>query len=209
MTSRYQDVKIINSKKRLVILSLAAAAALGGTAMAAGASPELPLRGSGTFCLAPDAARTLTTQNMSLEAIAPATAADNCVTLPGTGTLSADLLGGDIPLEGGMRFTGAGHQLDVSNVHIHVGKRSTSADIVQTASAAKNVDFLHYTLSPSTVSVTPRTVNAASIPLNLTTPGAVAFTDALGSSPVKAGEPLFTFDGRAEFTTPFNDVTMP
>ncbi|MFD4737615.1 HtaA domain-containing protein [Streptomyces sp. NPDC058412] len=202
-------MKIINSKKRLVILSLAAVAALGGTAIAAGIGPELPLRGSGTFCLSPDAARTLAAQNTTLAAIAPATAADNCVTLPGTGTLSADLLGGEIPLQGGMRFTGAGHQLDVTNVHIHVGQRTTSADIAQNGAQAKNLDLFHYTLSPSTVAVTPRTVNATSIPLNLTAPGATAFTDTFGSSPAKAGDPLFTFDGRAEFTTPFSHVATP
>ncbi|MEU7068130.1 HtaA domain-containing protein [Streptomyces sp. NPDC046161] len=201
-------MKIFRSKKRLVVCSLAAVAGLGVTAVHAEAiGPELPLRGTGTLCLSPDAARTLAARNVTMQPIAPATTtATNCVTLPGSGTLSADLSGGEIPLQGGMRFSDASHRLDVTNLHIYPGKGSTTADFAQDGAAPTNIDFAHYEVSPRTVSISPSSVDSKSVPVNLTAPGAAAFINAFGTSPVAVNTPAFVFDGHAEIVNPFGDL---
>ncbi|MGW2586228.1 hypothetical protein ACWCYZ_33805 [Streptomyces virginiae] len=203
-------MKIFNSKKRLVLLSLAAAATVGVTAVAAGAvGPGLSLRGHGTLCLVPEAARALEARQVKLEAIAPATAAGNCVTLPGAGTLQPDLTGGEIPLEGGLRFSDAGHRLDVTHVHLHPGARYASADVAKDGAPASNIDLYRFELSLRTVSVGLRTVDTTPIPVNITAPAAAAFTDAFGASPAAAGAPLFTFEGHGEITNPIGSFPKP
>lgn len=206
-------VKILNSKKRVVLLSLAVAATLGATAVQAGAvKADLPLKGSGTVCLTPDAVRALAAQNLILEATGAATAAGDCITFPGSGTLSPDLTGGELPLQGGMRFSGAGHRLDATSlvVHIRLGQGSTSADVSQDGGApAKNTDLFHYPVALSQVSFTPTTVDTRNVPLNLTTAGVTAFESAFGQSPVAAGTPLFTFDGHAQITNPLGGFPKP
>ncbi|MFJ6798903.1 HtaA domain-containing protein [Streptomyces sp. NPDC091268] len=205
-------MKILNSKKRVVVLALAATAALGTAAVQAGAiGAELPLRGSGTFCLSPNAERTLAAQNVTLEAIAPATSTGKCVTLPGAGNLSPDLSGGEIPLQGGMRFTGAEHRLDVTNlrIHINLGEGSTSADVAQDGATATHIDFFRYPVSLDRVSFTPTTVDTTNIPLKLTAPGAAAFTNAFGTGTTQAHDPLFLFDGHAQVTNPLGGLPRP
>ncbi|MFD9409373.1 HtaA domain-containing protein [Streptomyces sp. NPDC059989] len=205
-------MNIFNSKKRVVVLALAATAAFGITAVQAGAiGADLPLRGSGTFCLSPNAERTLAAQNVTLEAIAPATSTGNCVTLPGAGNLSPDLSGGEMPLQGGMRFTGSQHRIDVTNLHIHIkiGEGSTSADIAQDGAPATHVDFFHYPVSLDKVSFTPTTVDTKNIPLKLAAPGAAAFTNAFGAGTTAAHDPLFLFDGHAQVTNPFGSLPKP
>ncbi|GAB2729256.1 HtaA domain-containing protein [Kitasatospora kifunensis] len=205
-------MKIFATKKRAVILALATTATLGVTAVGAGAiGSELPLRGTGTFCLSPAATQALAARNMTLEAIAPATATGNCVTLPGTGKLAPDLTGGEIPLQGGMRFSTPGHQLDVTNmrIHVHPGQGSTSADVSPDGSPATNIDLFHYPLSLDRVSFTPTTVDTKDFPLSLTDRGATAFTGAFGDSPVTVGEPLFLFTGHAEITNPLDGFSQP
>ncbi|MFI1252862.1 HtaA domain-containing protein [Streptomyces netropsis] len=131
-----------------------------------------------------------------------ATTNGTCVTMPGTGTISTDLLSGEIPAQGGMRFAGANHKLDVTNLRLHIGSRTTSADVSVDGGPATNVDFLHYTLDPTKYSVTPTTVSTKPMPLNLTSPGRNAFTTAFAASPVEAGQRLFDFSGEAKFTKP-------
>ncbi|MFD9516818.1 HtaA domain-containing protein [Streptomyces sp. NPDC059979] len=205
-------MKILNSKRRVTVLVLAATAALGVTALEAGAiGPDLPLRGSGTFCLSPDAERTLAAQNVKLEPIAPATANGNCLTLPGSGILKPDLSGGELPLEGGMRFATAEHRLDVTNLRIHIklGEGSTSADVAQDNETAQHLDFFRYPVSLDRVSFTPRTVDTANIPLKLATPGAEAFTKAFGPGTTAAHDPLFIFGGHSEITNPLGGLPRP
>ncbi len=211
-TGRCEDVKIFNSKKRVSLLALAAAAILGATAVEAGAiGSDLPLRGTGTFCLSQEAADALATQGVTLEATALATASGNCVTLPGAGTLSPDLTGGELPLQGGMRFATPGHRLDVTNlrIHVHIDEGSTSADVSQDGAPATTIDLFHYPVSLGRVSFTPTTVDTRNIPLTLTTPATAAFTDTFGDSPVAAGAPLFIFDGHAEVTNPLSGFGKP
>ncbi|MEU9097337.1 HtaA domain-containing protein [Streptomyces sp. NPDC048361] len=205
-------MKIFNSKKRVVVLVLAATSVLGIAAVQAGAiGADLPLRGSGTFCLSPNAERTLTAQNVTLKAIAPATSTGRCVTLPGAGNLSPNLSGGEMPLKGGMRFTGSDHRLDVTNLHIHIkiGEGSTSADVAQDGAPATHVDFFHYPVSLDRVSFTPTTVDTTNIPLKLTAPGAAAFTNAFGTGTTAAHDPLFLFDGHAQVTNPLGGIPKP
>lgn len=205
-------MKILNSKKRVVALALAAVAATGATAVQAGAiSPTIPLRGSGTVCLTPEAARALATQGVKFEAIAPATAAGTCVRLPGTGTLAPDLTGGELPLQGGMRFSSSGHRLDLTDVrvHIHIVEGNTTADASQNGAPARNIELVRFPVSLSRVSFTPTTVDTRNVPLNLTAPGAAAFTSAFGTSPVAVGTPLFTFDGHGEITNPLSGPALP
>ncbi|MFF4331123.1 HtaA domain-containing protein [Streptomyces sp. NPDC001591] len=205
-------MKIFNSKKRVAGLALAATAVLGITAVQAGAiAADLPLRGSGTFCLSPNAERTLASQNVTLEAIAPATRNGNCLTMPVTGTLSPDLSRGEGPLQGGMRFASPEHRLDVTNLNIHIklGEGSTSADIAQDGAAATHVDFFRYPVALNLVSFTPTTVETKNIPLKLAAPGAAAFTTAFGTGTTAAHDPLFLFDGHAQVTNPFGGLSKP
>jgi hypothetical protein len=203
-------MKIFNSKKRLVILSLAATLTLGAAAVEAGAiGPELSLRGTGKFCLTTDAARALAKQNVTLQPIAPATGSGNCVTLPGAGKLSMNLTGGDIPLTGGMRFANADHRLEVTNLHIHTGKSSTTADFARDGAAPKNVDFLHYEVSTRTISISPGAVDSKSVPLNITSQAATAFTDTFVTTPAGPGTALFVFDGHAEIVNPLSGPLKP
>lgn len=198
-------MKILNSKKRVVVLALAATAALGIAAVQAGAiGADLPLRGNGTFCLSPNAERTLAAQNVTLEAIAPATSNGKCFTLPGAGNLSPDLSGGELPLQGGMRFASPDHRLDLTNLQIHIklGEGSTSADVAQDGAAATHLDFFRYPVSLDRVSFTPTTVDTTNIPLKLATPGATAFTNAFGTGTTAAHDPFFLFDGHAQVTNP-------
>ncbi|WP_176733035.1 hypothetical protein [Streptomyces agglomeratus] len=54
--------------------------------------------------------------------------------------------------------------------------------------------------------MTPTTVDTKNIPLQLTEPGATAFTHTFGTSPTEAGKPLFLFDAHAEVINPFSDL---
>ncbi|MFF4369481.1 HtaA domain-containing protein [Streptomyces sp. NPDC001594] len=202
-------MKIFNSKKRVAALALTAAALVSITAVQAGAiAADLPVRGKGTVCLTPEAARALVTQGLTFEAIAPATGDGSCVTFPGSGSLSPNLTGGEIPLEGGMRFTARGHQLDLTKVHIHIrlGEGYTSVDAAADGGPAKNIELFRYPVSLNRVTFTPTTVDTKDIPLSLTAPGAAAFTEAFAATPVAAGETLVTFDGHAEITNPFGGL---
>ncbi|WP_171163722.1 HtaA domain-containing protein [Streptomyces sp. I05A-00742] len=205
-------MKAFTSKKRTVVLALLTATALGIIAVQAGAiGADLPISGSGTFCLSPNAEHTLAAQNVTLEAIAPATRTGNCVTLPGSGTLASDLSSGGGPFQGGMRFADSEHRLDVTNLNIHIklGEGSTSADVAQDGAAATNVDFFHYPVALDLVSFTPTTVDTKNIPLKLAAPGAAAFTNAFGAGTTAAFDPLFLFDGHAQITNPFAGVPKP
>ncbi|MFI8275533.1 HtaA domain-containing protein [Streptomyces sp. NPDC085929] len=198
-----RDMKIFKTKKRMVMLSLAACTVVGLCAIEAGAiGSVLSLRGSATFCLSPDAARALADQKVTLEATGPATASGNCVKLPGKGTLKTDLTGGELPLEGGMRFTSADHRLDLSNLNIHIrlGEGYTSADVSQDGAPAANADFLRFPVSPGQVSFTPTSVDTRNNPVKLSPAGTAAFTNAFGATPVLAGAPLFVFDGHGAVT---------
>ncbi|MGW7103830.1 HtaA domain-containing protein [Streptomyces sp. NPDC054838] len=198
-------MKSVLSKKRLVVLS-AAAVVLGVGAVQAGAiAADLNLRGAGTFCLSPETARSLATQEVTLEAIAPATARGTCVTMPGTGTLAPDLTGGEVPLEGGMRFKGAGHRLDITKMsgHVRLGEGYNTADVAVDGETAANFDIAHWPVSMSRVSFTPTTVSMKDNPLTLTDAAKKAFAKAFGASPTAEGAPLFLFTGQAEITNPF------
>ncbi|MEV7729180.1 hypothetical protein AB0P15_31295 [Streptomyces sp. NPDC087917] len=199
-------MKIYWSKKRLLVLCMALTAVLGVTAVQAGAvDVDLKVKGKGVFCLAPAARRALAANGVTLEPIAPATGSGDCVTLPGTGTLKPDLTGGELPLEGGMRFSGAGHRLEATHlvIHVRLGEGSTSADIAQDGAAPTGVSLFHYPIARSSVSLTPTSVTVKDTPLALTAPGTAAFTQAFGSSPTSDGNPLFLFDGNAEIINPF------
>ncbi|MFI5617886.1 HtaA domain-containing protein [Streptomyces sp. NPDC051567] len=205
-------VKVLHSKKRVAVLALAVTATLAVTAVQAGAvKADLPLRGTGTVCLTREAVNTLAVQKVTLEATGAATASGNCVTFPGSGTLAPDLTGGELPLQGGLRFSGGGHRLDLTGlvVHIRIGEGRTSADVSQDGAPAKNTDLLRYPVSLSRVSFTPTSVNTKDIPLTLTTPGGAAFTQAFGATPVPTGTPLFTFAGQARITNPFAPLPSP
>nr|BFD89201.1 hypothetical protein KitaXyl93_05610 [Kitasatospora sp. Xyl93] len=204
-------MKIFTSKKRTVVLTLLTATALGITAQAGAIGADLPIRGSGTFCLSPNAEHTLAAQNVTLEAIAPATRTGNCVTLRGSGTLASDLSSGGGPFQGGMRFASSEHRLDVTNLNIHIklGEGSTSADVAQDGAAATHVDFFHYPVALDLVSFTPTTVDTKNIPLKLAAPGEAAFTNAFGPGTTAAFDPLFLFDGHAQITNPFAGVPKP
>lgn len=200
------SVKISGSKKRLAVLSIAAAITLGAAAVQAGAiAANLNLRGKGTYCLSPGAARNLAAQGITLEAIAPATVAGTCLTMPGTGTVARDLSGGEVPLEGGMRFSAPGHRLDITNSigHVRVGEGNNTADIAVDGGAATNVDFIHWPLSMSRVSFTPTSASLKDNPVTLTDAAKASFSKAFGASPTAQGEPLFFFTGQAEITNPF------
>lgn len=201
-------MNISPTPKRLATLSLVAVAAV---ATVAAIGPDLSLRGTGTYCLTPEAARAAEAQGVTMEAIAPATATGTCVTLPGTGTAKANLSGGDAPLQGGMRFSRNGHRLDVTNLHIHVRltEGDTSADFAPDGSPATPTDFLHYKSSPSLAKVTPTTFDASPNTLYITTPAAAAFTDTFGTSPAAAGTALFTFEGHAEIVNPLSKFPTP
>ncbi|WP_035839269.1 HtaA domain-containing protein [Kitasatospora azatica] len=205
-------MRIFSSKKRVVLLGLASATVVGLGAIQAGAVTfDLPVRGTGTQCLTPEADRSLAAQNVTLEPIAPATVTNNCLTYPGSGTLSPRLTGGEIPIQGGMSFSGGGHRLDLSNlvVHIRLGEGYTSADVSQDGAPATNIHLLTFPVSPSRVEFTPTTVDTKDIPLRLSAPAAAAFTDAFGESPVEVGETLFTFAGHAEITNPLGGFPTP
>ncbi len=97
-----------------------------------------------------------------------------------------------------MRFTGGGHRLDVTNLHIHSGKSSTTADFSTDGTTPTNIDFLHYEVSLRTISISPGAVDSKSVPLNITAPAASAFTDTFAISPAAPDTPLFVFGGHAE-----------
>ncbi|MFF4369469.1 hypothetical protein [Streptomyces sp. NPDC001594] len=205
-------MKFPGSKKRLAVLSTAAVVAVGVAAVQAGAiAADLSLRGTGTYCLSPEAVRTLAVQGVTLEAIAPATVDGTCLSMPGAGTLARDLSGGEVPLEGGMRFSGAGHRLDITNSigHARIGEGNNTADVAVDDEAATNVDFIHWPLSVSRVSFTPTSVSIKDNPVTLTDAANTAFTKAFGASPTAEGEPLFFFTGQAEITNPFSKFPTP
>ncbi|MEV7441303.1 HtaA domain-containing protein [Streptomyces sp. NPDC091204] len=197
-------MKIFSTKKRVAVLSLAAVAVVGAGAIQAGAiGTDLTVRGSGTFCLTSDAARALADQKVALEPTGAATASGNCITLPGSGTVSPTLTGGELPLEGGMRFTSTTHQLDVTKftIHVRIGEGYTSATVAQDAEPASDIDIFRFPVSLSLVSFTPRSVDTKNAPVMLSSDGAAAFTRAFGAAPVASGKQLFTFDGHGEITT--------
>ncbi|MDH6122329.1 hypothetical protein ABH930_006695 [Kitasatospora sp. GAS204A] len=205
-------MKIFNSKKRVVALSFAAVAVVGAGAVQAGAiSIDLPVRGNGKECLVPAAAQALTDQQVTMEPIAPATVTGGCLSYPGSGTVSPNLTGGEMPIQGGVRFTGAGHTLELTNMVIHtrLGEGYTSADLSQDGAPATNITLFKFPVSPSLVTFTPTTVDTRNIPLSLSAPAATAFTNTFGSSPVAAGDTMFTFDGHAEITNAPSFPTLP
>ncbi|GAB2701241.1 HtaA domain-containing protein [Kitasatospora kifunensis] len=196
----------------MVALSFAAAAVVGLGAVEAGAiSLDLPVRGTGKQCLVPDAAQNLAAQQVTMEPLAPATVAGGCLSYPGSGTLSPNLTGGDMPIQGGVRFTGAGHTLDLTNLVIHtrLGEGYDSADVSQDGAPATNIHLFHFPVAANLVSFTPTTVDTRNIPLSLTAPAVAAFTNAFGASPVAAGDTMFTFDGHAEITNTPGVPTLP
>ncbi|WP_280728187.1 HtaA domain-containing protein [Kitasatospora sp. MAA4] len=191
----------IFKNNRTVVLTLVAVAALGATAAAAG--PELPIKGTATLCLTQAAAQSLATDGVTLTGTGAAQSAGNCVTFPGSGALSMDLLSGDLPLQGGMQFAGAGHTLDVTNLRISVTNRADSADVSVDGAPATSIDFVHFTIDPTKVVLTPTTAATSSpIALRLTSPGADAFTASFTHSPVAPGEALFDFTGKGTLTNP-------
>ncbi len=205
-------MKFSCSKKRLVVLSITGAVVLGLGAVQAGAlAANLHLRGEGTFCLSPEAARNLAAKRVTLEAIAPATVDGTCVTMPGAGTLAPDLTGGEVPLEGGMRFQGAGHRLDITHMsgHVRINEGYNTADVAVDGGPAANLDIAHWPVSVSRVSITPTTVSMKDNPLTLTDAAKGAFTKAFGAGPTADGEALFLFTGKAEITNPFGGVPKP
>ncbi|MEV6048355.1 HtaA domain-containing protein [Streptomyces xanthochromogenes] len=205
-------MKILGSKKRVAVLTLAVGATLAATAVQAGAvKAELPLQGSGTVCLTQEAARALDAQHVTISATGAATGSGNCVTFPGSGTLSPDLTGGELPLQGGMRFARGGSHLDMTHlvIHIRLGKGHTSADIAQNGAPGKNTTVFRFPVSLSKVSFTPATVDTKDIPLTLTSEGATAFADTFGVAPLPADAPLLAFDGQARITSPFGGLPKP
>ncbi|GLX34273.1 hypothetical protein Sros01_03460 [Streptomyces roseochromogenus] len=196
----------------MVLLSVAATVVIAVAAVQAGAiGTDLHIRGESTFCLSPEAARALAEQKVEMEPIAPATASGTCVTLPGAGTMAPDITSADIPLTGGMRFTGAGHRLDVTNLrgHVRIGEGSTSADLAKDQEPATNVDFVHWPVSLSRVSLTPTTASMKNNPVTLTPEGTAAFTRAFGAGPTPDGTPLFLFEGKGELSNPFRGSAKP
>ncbi|MFD9333142.1 HtaA domain-containing protein [Streptomyces sp. NPDC060028] len=207
-----EGVKFSGSKKRLVVLSITAAVALGVGAVQAGAiAGSLNLRGKGTFCLSPEAARNLAARSVTFEAIAPATVDGTCVTMPGAGTLAPDLTGGEVPLEGGMRFQGSGHRLDITRMsgHVRLNEGYNTADVAVDGGPAANLDIAHWPVSMSRVSMTPTTVSMKDNPLTLTDAAKAAFAQAFGAGPTAEGQALFLFTGKAEITNPFGGLSRP
>lgn len=205
-------MRIFSSKKRVVLLSLAATVTIAVAAVQAGAiGTDLHVRGKSIFCLTPEAAQALAAKDIKLLPIAPATTSGNCVTQPGDGTMSPDVTSADIPLAGGIRFESAEHRLDVTNLrgHVRIGQGSTSADVAQDSGAAKNIDFLHWPISLSRVSLTPTTASMKDNPVTLTAAGVAAFTRAFGGSPTSGDAPLFMFEGKGELTNPFGALPKP
>ncbi|OEJ35229.1 hypothetical protein [Streptomyces subrutilus] len=206
-------MKSPGSKKRLVVLSITAAVALGVATVQAGAiAADVNVRGKGAYCLSSDAARNLTAQGVTLEAVAPATIDDTCVTMPGAGTVAPDLTGGQVPLEGGMRFTSAtGHHLDITHMigHVRIGEGYNTADVAVDNEAAVNLDIAHWPVSMSRVSITPTTASMKDIPLTLTADARAAFIRAFGASPTAKDEPIFLFTGQGAITNPFSQLPKP
>ncbi|MFD3875348.1 hypothetical protein [Streptomyces sp. NPDC058623] len=199
-------------KKRLAVLSVAAVVSVGVASVQAGAiGTELKLRGKATFCLSPEAARTLAAQSVTLEAIAPATVSGTCLTMPGTGTLASDISGGELLLQGGMRFAGTGHRLGITNMksHIRVGEGFDTADVAVDDEPAKNLTIDRWPVSVSRVAISPTSVTAKDNPVTLTDAAKAAFTKAFGASPTAAGEPMFIFTAQAEITNPFGALPKP
>lgn len=183
-----------------------------GAVQAGALAVDLNLRGKGTFCLSPEAARTLAAQSVTLEAIAPATVDGTCLTMPGAGTLAPDLTGGEVPLEGGMRFTSAaGHHLDIVRMsgHVRLNEGYNTADVAVDDETAVNLDIAHWPVSMSRVAITPTTVSMKDNPLTLTDAAKTAFTRAFGASPTAEGEPIFLFTGQGEITNPFGRLPKP
>ncbi len=141
----------------------------------------------------------------------PGTAAGTCVTLPGTGTLQPDLTGGELPLEGGLRFSRAGHRLEATHlvIHVRLGEGTTSADLSEDGGAATRSDLFQYPIARSSDALTPTSVGVKRMPQALTAGGTEAFTHAFGSSPTPGSNPLFLFDGNAEITNPFGALPKP
>lgn len=205
-------MKKFSSKKRAVLLSCAAAVVIAVAAVQAGAiGTDLHVRGESTFCLTPEAARTLAEQGVVVEPIAPATASGTCLTLPGAGTLAPDVTSADVPLTGGMRFTGGGHRLEVTGLrgHVRFGAGSTSADLAQDGGPVTNVDFVHWPISLSRVSMTPTTVSMKDNPVTLTAEGTAAFVRAFGAGPTAGNAPLWLFEGKGELSNPFRSAAKP
>ncbi|MEV6735104.1 MULTISPECIES: HtaA domain-containing protein [unclassified Streptomyces] len=205
-------VKNYSVKKRLILLSVAATAIAAVAAVQAGAiGSAFQIRGTNTFCLAPEAARTLTEQKVEVEPIAPATASGTCVTLQGTGTLAPDVTSGEGTLTGGMRFTGGGHRLEVTNLqgHVRFGEGSTSADLAQDGGPVTNVDFAHWPISLSRVSMTPTTASMKDNPVTLTDKGTAAFVHAFGAGPTPGNTPLWSYEGKGELSNPFRSPAKP
>lgn len=205
-------VKNLSSKKRLILLSLAATVITVVAGVQAGAiGTDLRVRGDAIFCLTPEAAAALAEQAVQVEPIAPATASGTCLTLPGAGTMAPDVTSVDIPLTGGMRFTGGGHQLDVTNLRgsASLGAGSTTADVAQDGGPATNVDFVHWPISLSRVSITPTTVSMKDNPVKLTADGTAAFVRAFGAAPTPGDTPLFLFEGKGGLSNPFRNPAKP
>ncbi|MFK0045972.1 hypothetical protein ACIQU4_17995 [Streptomyces sp. NPDC090741] len=205
-------MKIFSSKGRLAFIAGAAMVTLGVAAAQVGAfAPTLQLRGEGTYCLAPDAASALKAHGVTLEAIAPATVNGDCVAMSGAGTLAPDLSSGEVPIKGGMRFSSALHRLDITNLHAHVGigEGSNTADVAQDGGPATNIDFIHWPVSLSNISMTPTSGSITHNPVTLTPGAAQVFTNAFGTSPTAGSEPLFYFDGKAKLSNPFSGLTTP
>ncbi|MEU9178407.1 HtaA domain-containing protein [Streptomyces sp. NPDC048550] len=205
-------VKNSRSKKRFILLSVAATVIAAVAAVQAGAiGSAVQIRGTNTFCLTPEAARTLAEQKVEVEPIAPATASGTCVSMQGTGTIAPDVTSGDGTLTGGMRFTGGGHRLDITNLqgHIRFGEGSTTADLAQDGGPLTNIDFLHWPISLSRVSMTPTTASMKDNPVTLTAKGTAAFTRAFGASPTPGNTPLWRYEGKGELTNPFRSPAKP
>lgn len=212
MSARCRCVKNSSSKKRLILLSVGAAVIAAVAAVQAGAiGSAVPIRGTNTFCLTSEAARTLAEQKVGVEPIAPATASGNCVTLRGTGSLAPDVTSGEGTLTGGVRFTGGGHRLDVTNLqgHIRFGEGSTTADLAQDGGPVANVDFLHWPISLGRVSMTPTTASMKDNPVTLTAAGTAAFARAFGAGPTPGNTPLWLYEGKGELSNPFRSPAKP
>jgi hypothetical protein len=189
--------------KRLISVPLASVAALGLTvAGAAAVGAELPIQGEAELCLTPEATESLDREGITMAGTGDAKTAGDCVTLPGSGKVTIDLVSGELAFEGGLRFADAHHRLDVTNLRAHVKDRTTTADVSVDGGPATNVDFFYYEITSSNVSVKFPAAETKGMGLRLTQPNATAFDQAFGTSPVTVGSDLFTMEATARFTNP-------
>ncbi|MBV6696249.1 hypothetical protein [Kitasatospora aureofaciens] len=189
----------------IAVLALGLAAPVEAASPAGAIGPQVPVKGATTFCLTPAADQALKAQHVDLRATAPATLDTTgptpCVSFPITsGAVALDLISGGAPLDGAIAFvrTTDGSRADFTHLFSNVTRRTVTAVARVNYGPAAEIDFLTYTVSTDHVRLGLDGIDAAGLPLNLAPAGAQTFRQALGTSPLAAGQQLFAGDGHVD-----------